>query len=359
LNNSSPQPILRVDQAVVRYGDTVAVDQVSIDVEGEHIVALLGPSGCGKTSLLRCVAGLEPLDSGTVQIAGRQVAGEGTWVPPQRRQVGMVFQQGALFPHMTVRRNVAYGLHREVDVEGRANEFLKLVGLGKLAERFPDQLSGGQQRLVALARALAPQPKLLLLDEPFTGLDAKLRDQLRETVLSILRRTRSTAVLVTHDQDEALSLADRVAVMAAGRILQQAGPRALYQRPAGIEVATFLGGGQLIDCMVRDKRVSCELGDLETDAPDGAARLLLRPEDLRPLRTGEGGGVEARIEGLRFLGHDSICRLELPAGTRVEMRLLGAAVEEGETRLRVRLRRRLFRLFTQASAGDHTAEATD
>ncbi|HVR30830.1 MAG TPA: ABC transporter ATP-binding protein, partial [Thermoanaerobaculia bacterium] len=206
-------PLLEVRGLVVRYGDTVAVDHADLRVPPGRITAILGPSGCGKTSLLRAIAGFGEVAGGSIEIGGRRVVGGGAWVPPERRRIGMVFQEGALFPHLTVSGNVGYGLRGAADAADRVTEVLRLVGLEGLESRFPDQLSGGQQQRVALARALAPEPSLVLLDEPFANLDAVLRVHLREEVRRILRAVGTTAVLVTHEQEEALSIADVVAVM--------------------------------------------------------------------------------------------------------------------------------------------------
>ena len=216
--------LLEVEGLTVLYGDVVAVDRASFRATRRAITTLVGPSGCGKTSLLRAIAGFESPQSGRVAIAGRDVAGGDAWVPPERREVGMVFQQGALFPHMTTWHNVRYGVDDRPDADRLTRDALDLAGLAPLSERYPDQLSGGQQQRVALARALAPSPAIVLFDEPFAGLDAAARERLREQVCSILRKAEMTAVIVTHDQEEALSLGDRVAVMMRGRIVQAGTP---------------------------------------------------------------------------------------------------------------------------------------
>jgi len=236
---------LAVRGAVVRYGSgeggTTAVDRVHLDVADGEILALLGPSGCGKSSLLRAVAGLEPLSAGTVSFAGADLDG----VPVHRRGFGLLFQDGQLFPHRDVARNVAYGLETarlpRVERAGRVRELLDVVGLGGYAQRPVATLSGGERQRVALARALAPRPRLLLLDEPFSALDRALRERLAVEVRDILKATGTTAVFVTHDHDEAFTVADRVGVMSAGRLLQVAPPEALWRAPSTRTVAEFLG----------------------------------------------------------------------------------------------------------------------
>ncbi len=331
----------------LRYGGTVvAVDRVSLRVPRHEIMALVGPSGCGKTSLLRAIAGFEAPDSGTLQIDGRCVAGNGTWVPPEARQVGMVFQQGALFPHMTVRRNVLYGVRKLPDARQRAEQALDRVGLAGLAERYPDQLSGGQQQLVALARALAPAPRVVLLDEPFASLDAGRRERLREEVREVLGQARMTAILVTHDQEEALSLADSVAVMRGGRILQVGTPEEIYDRPASIEVAEFVGGGQLLVCSVLGGQLVTELGTLSTDAPDGGARLLVRPEQI-VIHAGERvGPATGELVRRSYFGHDQLNEVRLVrSGVMLRVRTLESQELRCGARVQAALRPGTYRLY--------------
>src|SRR5918998_1667680 len=222
-----PAPAIDAVDLTKRFGRTAAVDAADLRVEAGELVALLGPSGSGKTTLLRLVAGFEVPDAGRVAIGGRPVAGEGVWCEPDRRRIGMVFQDGALFPHLTVADNLAFGRPRP----GRVGECLDLVGLAARASAYPHELSGGERQRLALARALAADPAVVLLDEPFTALDAGLRERLREEVAAILKAAGTSALLVTHDQAEALSLADRVAVMRDGRIEQFGTPEEIYERP--------------------------------------------------------------------------------------------------------------------------------
>ncbi|HPU38310.1 MAG TPA: ABC transporter ATP-binding protein [Microthrixaceae bacterium] len=279
----------------------VALDGVDLDVAAGSFTAILGPSGSGKTTLLRVLAGTERADGGTVVIGGQLVEGRGTHVVAEGRRVGLVPQEGALFPHLDVARNVGFGLHKVPKAERarRVAELLDLVGLAGMGNRRPHELSGGQAQRVALARALAPDPDVVLLDEPFSALDASLRTSLRAEVAELLRSTGTTAVLVTHDQDEAMSLADTVAVMRAGRIVQRGAPADLYRCPTDLWVADFLGDAVLVDGELLDDGplnagpdrtwvVRCALGDVPTvlaatAPPDvGPVRFCCRPEQLWP-----------------------------------------------------------------------------
>ena len=286
---------LVVEDLVVLRGGRPAVEGVSLDFGRCGITALVGPSGCGKTSLLRAMAGFERPAAGRVLVDGVEVVGPSCWVEPEHRCLGMVFQQGALFPHLTVRDNVRYGLRGRGDRDRTAAQALELVGVSSLGDRYPDQLSGGQQQRVALARALAPSPKAILLDEPFANLDAALRVRLREDVRAILQAAGVTAILVTHDQEEALSVADQLAVMDRGRILQVGTAEEVYQRPASIRVAEFIGGGQLLECPIAAGRVDSPFGPLATKAPDGDGALLVRPEDLTVVLAGAPSSVRGEI----------------------------------------------------------------
>ncbi len=327
----------RVELSGVTYafGGVRAVDGVDLVVPEGSFTAVLGPSGCGKTTLLRLVAGfLEPA-AGAIRVDGRLVAGEGTSVAAQDRRIGYVPQEGALFPHLDVAANVGFGLprarRRSASARTRVAEMLDLVELpAECASRSPHELSGGQQQRVALARALAPQPAVVLLDEPFSSLDASLRVSTGRAVAQALRATGTTALLVTHDQDEALSLADQVAVMRRGRVIQTDAPRALYRAPVDPEVGAFVGGASVLLAHVRDGRASFGFGSapLAVPAPDGDARVLLRPEQV-VLTAGAGG---ARVEQVHFYGHDASVRLQvLPDGPALVARVPGlGAPEVGE-----------------------------
>jgi iron(III) transport system ATP-binding protein len=291
------------------FGTTPVLRAVDLRVAPGAVVALLGPSGCGKTTLLRSIAGLERLDGGEVRIADRVVSGPGVHVPPERRRVGMVFQDWALFPHMTVAQNVGYGLPPRERKGPRVDAALAMVGLAGLGDRSPGTLSGGQQQRVALARALAPQPGVLLLDEPFSNLDSTLRVQVRTEVHQLLAGLEVTTVFVTHDQEEAFVLGDEVAVMQGGRIVQQAPPAALYARPATAWVATFVGDANLVDGTASGDVAATAVGSvaLEPGTPDGPVRVVVRPEEIRlaPL-DGDDGAVAATVELCEYYGHDTV-----------------------------------------------------
>ena len=269
-----------------RFGEIVAVDAVDLDVRRGEFLAVLGPSGCGKTTLLRLIDGFERPEAGGIEIDGRAVAGPRTNLPPEARRIGMVFQESALFPPLDVAGNIGFGLPRR-GREARVAELVALVGLPGLQRRMPHELSGGQQQRVALARALAPDPALILLDEPFSALDATLRTQLRADVREILRQAGATALLVTHDQGEALEISDRVAVMQAGRIEQVSTPDELYLRPVNRFVAGFVGEANLLLGEVRHGEVQTVAGNFRAVAgalEDGTrVEVLLRPEQLHML----------------------------------------------------------------------------
>ena len=300
------------------YGDTVALDDFDLVVEDGSIVSLLGPSGCGKTSALRAIAGFEPPDAGTVAIGGRTVFSEGVDVPPEKRRVGMVFQEYALFPHMNVADNVGYGVTEE-DRAARVAEVLELVGLTGMDDRLPSELSGGEQQRVALARALAPRPDVVLLDEPFSNLDAPQRERMRREVRRILRDAGATAVFVTHDQSEALAIADQVAVMRGGHVVQVGSPLEVYQSPADPWVASFLGESITIDGIAADGSVKTELGSFPAEgAADGPVEVVIRPEWITTTPAVNGEGIVIDRE---YYGHDQMLLVELPDGQRVQARI--------------------------------------
>ncbi len=306
------------------FGAVRAVAATDLDATDGELLALVGPSGCGKTTLLRLIAGFEVPDAGTIRIGSALVAGDGVFVPPERRRVGMVFQQLALFPHLDVAANVGYGLKdmSRREKAARVQEMLALVGLEGYDKRFPNELSGGQGQRVALARALAPQPSVVVLDEPFSSLDLSLREAVRREVRRILKVAGATAILVTHDQDEALALGDRVAVMLAGRIAQVGLPEEVYCRPRDPAVAEFLGDANLIDGDMGEGVLRTELGELVVagdEVPAGRRALaLLRPEDL-DVELVSGG--PATVVAVEYFGHDQVVALTMPSGRQLRARL--------------------------------------
>jgi iron(III) transport system ATP-binding protein len=299
------------------FGATDAVREVTLDIEHGELMAVLGPSGCGKTTLLRLIAGFEKPDSGCVNVGADVVAGPGRFVPPEKRRVGMVFQDYALFPHLTVEANIAFGLARRPREErdGLTRRTLELVGLQHRAASHPHELSGGERQRVALARALAPEPELVLLDEPFSSLDATLRAGLRREVELILRDAEATALLVTHDQEEALSLADRLALMRDGRIVQVGAPQQVYAQPATRWAAQFVGEVNVLPGVARGAGVHTELGGFDLGAPaSGPVHVAVRPEQLE-LRADAAGNAE--IVAREFRGHDVLYRLRHEGGRTV------------------------------------------
>ena len=313
------QPVIQCEGVTKFYGATRAVADVSLSLAAGEILALVGPSGGGKTTFLRMVAGFESPDSGALTLNGRMVTGPGHWVPPEERKLGMVFQDYALFPHMTVYRNVLFALGgwRRGARTRRAREMLEMVRLYHLADRYPYQLSGGEQQRVALARSLAPRPIALLLDEPFSNLDLQLRLQLRGQLKQILRASNVTAVYVTHDQEEALVMGDRVAVINAGRIEQVGTPEEMFHHPQTRFVAEFLGVADFVPGTITEQGLVTEIGMLRPQvrlSPGTPVDVLLRPDDVS-LRASESGTslVLRRI----FRGMHYIYAISLSSGAVV------------------------------------------
>jgi iron(III) transport system ATP-binding protein len=313
------------------FGGPSVLSGVDLEVPSGSFTAILGPSGSGKTTLLRIVAGFERPDAGEVRL-GAEVVDDAAhrFVPCERRRIGYVPQEGALFPHLNVGRNVAFGLARQERRGTRVDELLELVGLAGLARRYPHQLSGGQQQRVALARALAPEPEIVLLDEPFSSLDASLRASVRADVHDVLRLAGATSVLVTHDQDEALSMADQVAILRGGVIAQINTPSSLYRLPRDAELAQFLGEANLVEGTARGKIVQTALGELEMapgpvadegprqGALQGRVRVMVRPEQL-VLDDAGAQGVSSVVRSYEYFGHDAVVRVKPDNGGLPEL----------------------------------------
>ncbi len=320
------ETVLEITGLTRRYEQECAVDEFSLSVGAGELVTLLGPSGCGKTTTLRMIAGLERPSEGSIRIGDSVVAGDGTFVPSENRDVGLVFQDFALFPHLTVEENVTFGIEHWSPKEKteRATELLELVGLLDHRDKQPEQLSGGQQQRVALARSLAPEPEVLLLDEPFSNLDVRLRIEMREEVRRILKEAGVTAISVTHDQEEALSISDRVAIMNNGQLEQVGKPEVVFENPESRFVASFLGRASFLPGRVIDDTVETELGHLSTEklngpvaAYDGAdIDVLVRPDDLEAVPSNQAT-ADGRIIHRQYNGPTFVYRVELNSGTTV------------------------------------------
>jgi iron(III) transport system ATP-binding protein len=300
------------------YAGAAVLEGVDLEVQPGSLTAVLGLSGCGKTTLLRVAAGFERAERGTVALGGRTLDDGRTFTPPEKRSIGYVPQEGALFPHLSVQGNVGFGLPRGERRGKDVSALLEMVGIERLARRLPHELSGGEQQRVALARALARRPQALLLDEPFSSLDASLRSRVREEVHALLREQGVTTVLVTHDQEEALSLADVVAVLRDGRIVQHATPAELYERPADERLARFLGAVNVIDArfegaVARTPLGTLELRDAPPDADGRAGAVMVRPEQLEVRVREDGGGaagLHGRVRECRYYGHDALLQID-------------------------------------------------
>jgi iron(III) transport system ATP-binding protein len=322
---------LAVSGLTKAFGGRPVLADVDLDVPEGSLTAILGPSGSGKTTLLRVIAGFDHADRGTVTLGGTVVDGPGVHVPSERRRIGYVPQEGSLFPHYTVAGNVAFGLPRRERRGQVVGDLLEAVGMAGLGGRYPHQLSGGQQQRVALARALAIKPSLVLLDEPFGALDANLRSTIRADVRRLLIEAGATAVLVTHDQDEALSTADRVAVLRDGKIAQCAAPQDLYTQPADPELARFVGEANLVDGILDEDSVDTLLGPLRVRSGTRAAlkpgpvTVLVRPEQIDIRAKNGARGLTGRIVAYGYHGHDAVVqvKLEQPGFPALVVRTLG------------------------------------
>ncbi len=321
MERSNPEP-LTCTSVEVRYGSVRAVAGADLSVEAGEIVAILGRSGSGKTTLLRAIAGFERVTAGEIRIGGRLIESPAVSVPAHRRSVGLVFQEYALFPNKTVAGNIAYGLGR--GSHGRVEELLRLGRLEGLGGRLPHELSGGQQQRVAVLRSLAPNPSVLLLDEPFSNLDAELRADMRDDVATILREAGTTTLLVTHDRADAMAVADRIAVIEDGRVIEVATPEALYWRPS-FGAAAYGGDAQFIDGIATGATVETDLGRLALAYPlEGPCTVLVRPEWIAP----QGIGEDATVLSRRFEGAIVRLRLRLPSGRELAATMASSAHAE-------------------------------
>jgi iron(III) transport system ATP-binding protein len=324
-----PAPLLELREVHQAYDAHEVVRGLSLALERGAIGCLLGQSGCGKTTALRCIAGFEPVTHGEIRLAGMLVSGPAVTVPPDKRRIGMVFQDYALFPHLSVAENIAFGLHGVARAARgrRVAELVDAVGLGGHAHKYPHELSGGQQQRVALARALAPEPELLLLDEPFSNLDVEMRERLGADVREIIKRTQTTAVLVTHDQQEAFAIADEIGIMHEGRIVQWDSAYNLYHRPANRFIADFVGQGVFLPGHVRSARaVDIELGTLAGEIPPMCdlgcdqcgkgcqVEVLLRPDDVVH---DDASALKAEVVHKAFRGAEILYTLRLASGRKV------------------------------------------
>lgn len=294
---------LRFENIARRFAETPAVDGISFDVMPGEVVCLVGPSGCGKTTTLRIAAGVERPDSGLVHVGGQEVAGPGVFVPPEARSVGLMFQDYALFPHLDVAANVAFGINKlpRNQRESRVKQALERVRLGHLARAFPHELSGGEQQRVALARAFAPEPQLILMDEPFSGLDQELRRTVRGETLAILRDLGMGALIVTHDPEEALEISDRIVLMRQGKIVQNAGPEDIWRRPTDRAAAAFMGEINALPCVVEHGKAQTPWGPVDcSGVADGPAEILVRPADLEVVM--DASAPEFEVQAVKFLG---------------------------------------------------------
>ena len=324
---------IRLQNVSKNYGQTRAVIDLDLEIPQSAIAVLLGRSGCGKTTTLRLVAGLEKPDAGNIWIGDQHVSGGGVWLLATKRQIGMVFQDYALFPHLTVAQNIEFGvpnLATSVRRKRTAN-LLDLVGLMGMESRYPHQLSGGQQQRVALARALAPSPAVILLDEPFSNLDASLRQTMREEVRRILHESQVTTVFVTHDQEEALRLADELVVMQGGHVLQSGAPEEVYRYPTSLDVAQFLAKVNVLAGEANNGMVETIIGRMPLHNPDltGAVQVVLHPESLTLTHHPQGA---ARVENVSYFGFHQLVTLRLTDGTTIQARTWSHAhVSAGDT----------------------------
>lgn len=312
---------LRIDGLTVTYAKRPVLNELSLQVPSGAFAAVLGPSGCGKTTLLRAIAGFITPFSGTIRFGDQLVSVSSIVVPPERRKVGYVAQEGALFPHLSVAQNIGFGITDQKAKSAIVDELLELIGLSKFAKRMPNELSGGQQTRVALARALAPEPRVMLLDEPFSALDAALRDELRAEVVTLLKQRKTTTLMVTHDREEALVVADLVALMRHGQIVQTGSPSQVYQDPISPEVAISTGDVLLLDSTKDEAgNINSVLTPAQLGTEQTQGKLVIRPEEIRI--TPIGSGIAAIVIDLDYYGHDAVVHLAA-AGAKLNVRISG------------------------------------
>lgn len=324
---------LIVEDLALKYQQKLVFSNISFELMAGEIACLLGQSGCGKTSALRCIAGFETPNTGKIYLNDKALFDKSSTIPAHQRGIGMVFQDYALFPHLTVAQNIAFGLHQlsKTDSQKRVNELLEFIGLNDYQKRYPHQLSGGQQQRVALARALAPKPSLILLDEPFSSLDTDLREHLSKEIRLLLKQQQIQAIIVTHDQQEAFAMADKIGMMANGILQQWDTPKNLYHQPKTVTVAQFIGKGTWINATNTGDHCLTELGKLGKQYPYFAdiQKVLIRPEMLTMVNLSESE-IHATITDIDFKGSYSMYQLQLNNGEKITVQHFGPPVAEGE-----------------------------
>ncbi len=325
--------IIRARSVTKSYGSEVVLSDFNLDVWNGSIVGILGISGSGKTTALRLLAGFDKPDSGIIEMRNRVISSEDTFLPPEERNVGMVFQDYALFPHLNVEKNISFGLSRDEIKSGRLEEVLSMCNLETYRNKFPQELSGGQQQRVSLARALAPKPEVILLDEPFTSLDAHMARDLREEVVSLLRQTETTAIIVTHDQEEALSVCDVVSVLENGSVIQSATPQEIYLNPVSQTVANSVGDPNILKGFSVDGRVETSLGTFVT-AYNGALDVSIRPECIELLLDSDGSYV---VKECTFYGHDQVISFQNSKGEVFRARSLPNTIYEAGDKVNINI----------------------
>jgi len=325
--------IIRARSVAKSYGSEVVLSDFNLDIWNGSIVGILGISGSGKTTALRLLAGFDKPDSGIIEMRDKVISSEETFLPPEERNVGMVFQDYALFPHLNVEKNISFGLSRDEIKSGRLEEVLSMCNLETYRNKFPQELSGGQQQRVSLARALAPKPEVILLDEPFTSLDAHMARDLREEVVSLLRQTETTALIVTHDQEEALSVCDVVSVLENGSVIQSATPQEIYLNPVSQTVANSVGDPNILKGFSVDGRVETSLGTFVT-AYNGALDVSIRPECIELLLDSEGSYV---VKDCTFYGHDQVISFQNSKGEVFRARSLPNTIYEAGDKVNINI----------------------